>query len=372
MKICSPQLGLDPKSYLGGEVHDYFVIKNLAKSGHKIFVYLPKNRSHEKHKNVFVEYAPIKHIPAIMFNLIIIPYLFKTYKREKFDILRIHNPYFLGLGAQVFKLFHPNVPVITTFHLVEENPLYDLINKFTVRKYDKIVCVSHYLKNWLVAKYHVDEKKITVIYNGVDPSLKPKIINQTLVKKYDLENKFTILFMGLLIPRKNPMFLLEVFRQLKKEIGNIALVISGVGPSKYQMDDFIKKHQLNDAHLIDPVYGKQKVDIFNLCDVFTLPSLNEGFGLVVAEAMACAKPVIVTANSSLSELVTDGKEGYLLNLNPHEWVSKIKALIVDNKLRKIVGTNGKNKVESQFNWKGFSQKYENVINNMINEKISRQ
>lgn len=361
MKICSPQLGLDPNSCLGGEVHDYFVIKNLAKNGHKVYIYLPKGREYEKHKNIIVEHVPIKHIPAILYNLIVIPYLFKTYNREKFDILRIHNPYFLGLGALTFKFFHPNIPILTTYHLTEENPLYDFINRLTIKRYDKIVCVSNYLKNWIIKKYGVDEEKVTVIYNGVDPSLKPNVKNQTLEKKYNLKGKFTILFMGLLIQRKNPMFLLKVFKLLKAENDDVSLIICGKGPLKGQVNDFIKKNDLTDIHLIDSVYGKDKVDIFNLCDVFALPSSNEGFGLVVAEAMACAKPVIVAANSSLSEIVTNGKDGYLLNFNAQKWVNKIKTLMSDKYLRERIGNNGKNKSKLQFNWEISSQKYETVL-----------
>ncbi len=361
MKICSPQLGLNPNSHLGGEVHDHFILQSLANKGNKIFVYLPKNRPYQKNKNMIVEYAPIKHIPAILFNLTVIPYLFRTYKREKFDILRIHNPYFLGLGALVLKLFYPNIPIITTYHLVEENPLYNYVNKLTAKRYDKIVCVSNYLKNWLIKKYGVDEKKIFVIYNGVDPIIKPEIKNKTLVKKYNLEDKFTILYMGLLIPRKNPMFLLEVFKQLKTENKNVSLLICGKGLLKSHIEDFIRKNNLRDVHLINYVYGQDKADIFNICDVFAFPSTNEGFGLVVAEAMTCTKPVIVADNSSLCEIVTDGKDGYLVELDVQEWVNKIKILINDNYLRQKIGNNGKIKSKLLYSWSRSIQKYETVL-----------
>jgi len=92
LKICSPQLGFNPNSDLGGEVHDHFVLHSLAKRGHTIFVYLPKDRPYGKHHNIIVQRAPFKHIPAFLFNFLIIPYLFSTYKKEKFDILiDLHN-----------------------------------------------------------------------------------------------------------------------------------------------------------------------------------------------------------------------------------------------------------------------------------------
>ncbi len=367
MKICSPQLGLNPKSNLGGEIHDHFVIHNLAKRGHKIFVYLPKGRNYQKNPNIIIKRAPIKHIPAFIFNLLIIPYLFKAYKEEKFDILRVHNPYFVGLGAIVFKFFYPNVPVIATYHLEEKSPIFTLINKLTINRYDKIICVSNYLKNWLMNDYNVESKKISVIYNGVDPNIRPAAKNGNFLKKYNLGGKFTILFMGLLIPRKNPLFLIKVFKQLKKNHRNVSLMICGSGPLKNQIREFIKKNMLTDVHLIDSIYGQEKKEIFNLCDVFALPSLNEGFGLVVAEAMACAKPVVVADNSSLVELVTDGKEGYTLNYNINAWVNKFTSLIKNKDLRLSIGLSASSKVKKQFNWQISTQMYESVLLSLKDE-----
>lgn len=367
MKICSPQLGLYPKSYLGGEVHDHFIIQGLASKGHKIFVYLPKSRLYQKHKNIVVDRAPIKHIPAIIFNLMIIPYLIRIYSREKFDVLRVHNPYFVGLGALFFKFLHPKVKVAVTYHLVENALIFDLINKLTITKYDLIFTVSQYIKDWIVKKYNIPKEKIQVIYNGVDDSIKPLPKSKSLLNKYSLEGKFVILFMGLLIDRKNPIFLVEVFKKIKQKYKNTALIFCGVGPLKKTLENYVKSNSLEDVIFTGAVFADSKVEHFNICDLFVMPSLNEGYGIVIAEAMTCAKPVVITNGWSANEAITNGVEGFLAaENNKKDWQSKIETLITNDELRALMGKNAKKRAEQNFSWQKSIEKVENNLLKSVN------
>lgn len=367
MKICSPQLGLSPESDLGGEVHDGFVIQGLAQRGHKIFVYLPKDRPYKKHPNIIVERAPIKHIPAVMFNLLVVPYLFKTYQREKFGLLRVHSPYFVGLGALFFKLFHPQVPIVCTHHLVEEGFYFRLVNKLTLRKYDAIITVSQFVKNWLVEKYSLSAKKVFVIPNGIFPEINQASNNQVLLKKHRLTGKFIILFMGLLIPRKNPLFLLKVFQKLKEKYPNIALIISGRGPLENDLKNFVKETNLKDVIFTGSVFGQDKIDYFNLCDIFALPSVNEGFGLVITEAMACGKAVIITDAWSAREIVANFEDGLLAKENDFvDWQKKIEIFIANKKLVKEFGRKARQKILSEFNWHKLIPRHEILYMELVN------
>ena len=77
MVICSPQLGLNPKSILGGEVFDREILLGLAKKGIKIEIILPKNKPYDKNiKNWNITHLPISHFPAIFGNVLYLPYLF--------------------------------------------------------------------------------------------------------------------------------------------------------------------------------------------------------------------------------------------------------------------------------------------------------
>lgn len=353
MKICSPQLGLSPTSHLGGEVYDFNIIENLCRIGNKVYVLLPKGRNYKKNKNLIVTHLPIMHIvPPHIFNLLALPYIFNRYSKHKFDILRVHNPYFLGLAAWIFKKIHPNVKIITDILLKEERVDLDLILRNTINIYDHVFVLTDYLKNWLVTTYNYDPNKISIIYGGVDQSIRPKTKATALVKKFKLQNRIVLLYMGLLISRKNPLFLLEVFKKLLSKHKNLSLIFCGTGPLKAQLlrniDDFDLRGK---AFVIDPLYGSAKNEILNICDIFAFPTLNEGFGLVVAEAMACKKAVIASDNSSLPELINHGNDGFLAKTNDEkDWIKKTEMLIANRKLRRKLAYNAFRKAQLMFSW----------------------
>ncbi len=346
MKIYSPQLGLSPTSQFGGEVHDTQLISSLTKKGVEVKVLLSKGKKHPLLKNLKIDFLPIAHIvPPHLFNLIALPYILK----EKYDILRIHSPYFLGLAAWAVRKISPETKIVTTIHLKETSWDLKWILKKTIHVYDHIFTVSQYLKDDLVDEFNLNPEKISVIYNGVNMHPEPK--DRALIEKYGVKDKVVLLFVGQLVERKNPLLLVELMKRLYG--GKIKLIICGSGPLKAK----IKQQAIGLEEyitVIDPVYGKEKNKLFNLADIFMFPSLNEGFGLVVAEAMAVGKPVICSPNTSLPELVEDGVNGYLAG-DITEWEEETRRLISNKPLREKMGQRGLRK-SKQFNWDAVADK----------------
>jgi len=96
---------------------------------------------------------------------------------------------------------------------------------------------------------------------------------------------------------------------------------------------------------------EEKVDLYNLADIFVLPSLLEGFGMVAAEAMACGKPVVASNASSLPEVVEDGKTGLLANpACVDDFTDQVLRLLRDESLRKRLGGAGRERVLRNFSW----------------------
>ena len=332
LTICSPQLGLSPESNSGGEVYDREVIQRLCQQGVKVFSLLPKNRPYQKHQNLTVAYAPIKSMyPPHIFSAFVLPYLIKTYQKEKFAILRVHNPYFIGPAALIFKKLYPQVPVVASYlHL--EPGFNHFIDRLVVKSFDHIICISQNTKQEIIDKLSYPAKKISVAYPGVDnrfhPGIKPA--------------GFTIMFVGGLKPRKNPEFLLKVLAKLNRP--DVQLIFCGAGPLKNKLTG-------SNIKVTGYVPESQKPALYHQASVVVLPSLKEGFGMTLTEAGASGIPVIANNHSSIKEIIQDGKTGFLAKTNDvADWVDKLLQLIKSPALCQKIGEAGQKFVRSTFTW----------------------
>lgn len=205
-----------------------------------------------------------------------------------------------------------------------------IMAKQIIERADLVIAVSMSTKNDLMTLLNIDESKIKVVYEGVDPKFQ-KINNEVelnrVIKKYKLPPKF-ILYLGTLEPRKNIESIIEAFNQLSTDH---YLVIGGGGGWKSQniMKLAGKNAKIKIIGYVDEI---DKRGLYNLADLFVYPSYYEGFGLPPIEAMACGTPVIVGSNSSQSEVIKNG--GLMVDpYNISEIVVAINSLLNNNELR---------------------------------------
>ena len=351
MVICSPQLGLSPDSILGGEVFDREILLGLAKKGVKIEVILPKGLPHDKQADIHFTYIPFAHFPAPLFNILALPYIFQVNSRKNIDVLRLHQPQFIGIAALVFKIFHPNVKVIATYHQFREVK-FGPFTKYLLKNWDHIICDSTAVKNKIVNDYGITGNCITVVHNGVPRSLEPEGRDALLEKKYNLKGKSVLLFMGLFIDRKNPLFLLRVLKKVISRSPNTVLIFLGKGPLKEQIISQAKDLGITgNIRVLDPVFGEVKNKIHNLSDIFLHPALDEGFALAPLEAMTCAKPVVMNDTHSARELIKDNYNGFLCKTNNvSSWINAIISLIRNPSKQERLGENALLRVKKEFTW----------------------
>ncbi len=330
--VYHPVLGIDPETNSGGGVYDREVIKALVKNNIEIDALLPKRRNFPQIKGLKVSYAPIKHmVPSYIFNIFSLIFFFSRYQKNKPFIIRVHNPYFVGPAAVIFKLYHPDVKLIASYlHLEDGNWRFSLIDRLIISRFDWIITVSEFSKKELISKYKNIDKKLSVAYPGVGKEFRPTKKSFKLVIHYKLQNKFVCLYLGGLKKRKNPLFLLEIAKKINDP--DVVFMICGSGSEEKTLKGEIKKLNLKNVILTGFISEKKKVDFYNLADIFVLPSLKEGFGMIAAEAQACGKPAIVSDRGSLPETVNDGRSGYVVGLSPSRWAKKILHLKQNPKL----------------------------------------
>lgn len=341
MVICSPQLGLSPESNSGGEVYDREVIHRLCQKGVKVLTLLPKDRPYKPHKNLTVEYALMKPMyPPHIFSTFALPYLIKTYRQEKFDILRVHNPYFLGPAAAIFKKLFPRVPIVASWLHVE--------NRLLVGKFDHIITISQSTKEDIIESLHYPGEKISVAYPGVDQRFTPH---------HKKGAGFTIMFVGGLKPRKNPEFLLKVMAKINRP--DVKLVFAGDGPLRRRLTG-------KNVRVIGFIPEKAKPSIYHRADVVVLPSIKEGFGMTLVEAGASGLPVVANNAWSMPEIVKNGETGFLAKFNDiDDWAAKLIQLIKDKDLRQKMGAVARQYVRQKFTWENNIQVHLKVYESLI-------
>ena len=182
-----------------------------------------------------------------------------------------------------------------------------------LREADLVIADSASTQRDAIRLYRLPPDRVRVIHLGVDPRFQPVThdLQDQVRVRYQLPDRF-ILSVGTLEPRKNLITLLEAYHVLRSEGSNVSLVIAG-GRGWRSEPFFERLHALgleNMVLLLGRVPDEDLPGLYTLAEVFAFPSLYEGFGLPVLEAMACGTPVISSNTSSLPEVV--GNAGLLL------------------------------------------------------------
>ncbi len=209
---------------------------------------------------------------------------------------------------------------------------------FIAKNASHIITISNSSKQDIIKTYGVDKGKVTVAYPGYSEELFYIDKNQTKIdsikSKYNIEGEYVI-FVGTIQPRKNLIKLISVF----SKIDNLKLVIvgktTGLGRQAWMFEDILKRPRqlgIEDKVIFTGFIPDNEINILlNGASAFILPSLWEGFGMPVLDAMAVGCPVIVSNISSLPEVV--GNAGLLVDPNSENQIEQaIRTITTDKKL----------------------------------------
>lgn len=350
-----PRFGFDKDSGLPNRVgsgeFSFQLIKaiNDLKSKNDFYIYLPT--------------SPTQDMPKEAEN----------WKYEVFTSKKLWT--LLGLGKKLFKndekldvfysptLYLPlnlRVPSVLTVLDVSYMHFPKLFNKkdlfmlkywgkYSIRSAKKIITISESSKNDIINLYGVGESKIEVIYPGIKKvsSSKYQVASMDELKeKFGIDKKY-VLFVGTLQPRKNIVRLIEAFSKVDSELD---LVI--VGKKGWQYEEILSAPEKygvkNKVKFIENAADEDLPHLYKSAKFFILPSLYEGFGLPVLEAMSYGCPVITSSVSSLPEAGGDGAF-YVDPENVDDIKEKMQKLNDDKDLREELVKKGHRQIE-KFSW----------------------
>lgn len=279
-------------------------------------------------------------------------------KQKKINIIHAN---FFGpaiVGSILAKLH--NIPIATTVHHIfppdywkkwvtrhNLSSISSIMGPFFQKAYlrmptDIIIPVSNSTKEDLL-KY--DRKhSIRVIPNGIDLTEYDDLKFKKDYQKY-------ILFVGRLVFYKNLDVIISSFKEVVQKIPDIKLIIVGNGPMLDIWQKTVSELDLNqNIEFTGYVSDKKKMELMSGCSALVLPSLIEGFPLVLLEAFAMSKPVLVADAKQYVDIVDEGTDGFILPAhNPDKWSEKIIFLLSNKIVCESMGRKGRLKVESKFN-----------------------
>ncbi len=234
-------------------------------------------------------------------------------------------------------------------HPLRRVAAYRMLARISLGKSDRVIVPSNATRKDVADMGYARADRVAVIPMGLSEVFTPSVRTPDFMKTYGLTRPF-VLNVGVLEPRKNQSLLIDVVRRIREAGADIDLVIIGRDGWRWQSPlerpEFaaLRPH----VHIFRDVPEKALVEFYGRASAFVYPSIYEGFGLPIIEAMACGAPVVASDNSSLPEL---GQRAALY-ADPHDasaFVSQIRRLLDDNDLRQSMIATGKARAR-QFSW----------------------
>jgi glycosyltransferase involved in cell wall biosynthesis len=366
----------------GGEVIFYDFAEGMAKRGHHVDIVSHKITNFKDENNLdgviihrirpAIEYKS-ELPPSISQNMRYIINAIvrgsKTITAKKIHIIHTDNFASAIVGSVLAKIH--NIPVIITNHGIFTINSPDNWNRWTAQNntsriysvigplFEKITTkvpadiihtVSYAMKEDLV-KFNV-KHDIVVIHNGIN-------LRNYDNFEFDKDYQNYILYIGRLVFVKNLDVVISAFKDVVKKVPNAKLIVVGDGPMRDKWEKMVSELHLDqNIEFTGYISHEKKIELLSKCSSLLLPSSFEPFGLVLLEAFAMSKPVLVSDQRAFYEIVDEGVDGFILPTHDaSKWAEKIIFLLSNKTICQDMGNKGRLKVESKFN-------IDNVVNKM--------
>ena len=396
MKVCF--LMYHGSMYSGGQgIYLYYLTRELARIGHEVHVIagppyprMPdgvqmhpvdsmswyryaENRQEFFARSPWQFFYPLNFLELgstraglftlmITFSLRALAEFKKLSRHTRFDI--VHDNQCLGIGLLMLR--SSGIPVVATIHhplsidvknavADTRNPILKarrliyypiLMQEMVARRLDRIITVSQASARMVAQAFSIPEEDLRIVYNGIDTDLfRPLRVTR---------EAGSLIYVGNSEDRnKGIRYLLEALHLLLPEMDyRLTFVDKPRGELKLA-PALVRRYGLSTrVDFTGRVPNERLVDLYSRSQLMACPSLYEGFGLPVAEAMACEVPVVATTGGALPEVVEDGVTGLLVPpADGKALAGAIRHLAADKRLQQRLGKAARKRVVERFNWR---------------------
>lgn len=315
------------------------------------YLYTPKVKQH----NMMLSYLDKEYCQTMFPKKFIKGSIWRTFgmasdlKRDKIDL-------FHGLSNELPVGIHKcNIPSVVTIHDVafksfrdmyhwQDCKIYDMKWRYAIKHADRIIVISEFTKQELMRYYNIDESRIDILYQPVNPSFyEESILSQEEIdKQLSAYPEDFMLYVGSINSRKNLLGIVKAIELLPKDLQIPVIAVGDNSCYKADVQQYIASHHLE--HLV--IFPDHRIEdnelhlLYQKARVFVFPSFYEGFGLPVVEALLKGCPVVT---SNVSGLIEAGGP-FSLHADPHsaeDISNKIKMVLTDDDLRNEMISGGK-------------------------------
>jgi glycosyltransferase involved in cell wall biosynthesis len=370
MKILQTPARFYP--YVGGvENYVYYLSRELVKLGHEVKVVCAAEPGLGDGEMDGVVVQRLHYFGKIA-NTNITPILPLCLLEEDFDVIHTHLPTPWSSDWSVLVSAVKRKPLVLTYHndIVGEG-ITDYIAgfynatalKFLLKKAKKIIMThSRYLK--FSPRLRNYEEKVVIVPPGVD------------VERFhpdEVEVEDTIFFLGVLDEfhkYKGLDYLLEALKLVKKEITRVKLRIGGAGKLlEYYKGRAVSLGLVEHVDFLGHVPRDKTPEYYRECNLFALPSISaaqEGFGMVLLEAMACGKPIVGTSVAGVAEDVRKHNAGIIIEpKDPAALAEAVIGILQDKEEAEKMGAKGRRLVEEKYAWSSVASKIEGIYQGIV-------
>ncbi len=320
--------------------------------------------------------------------------LSKIIKKERINLVHTHVARADVIGGFAARL--RGIPAISTVHHTyepwERHPFYGGIYRKTLNSFDRVIAVSEAVREYLIRWGRIPQWKITVIYNGIDISEYERVDlryrdssaapqndkrechsdtecnegEESNLTRARVNNGKVVGTVARLDPMKGHKYLLRAAKEVIKVLPETKFLIVGDGVERKVLEDMAVDMGIKE-HIIFTGWRKDIPNVLSGIDIFVLPSLKEGLGLAILEAMAAKKAVIAADVGGIREVVEDGVTGVLVS-TPDDiegLASAIIRLLSNPEESRAMGLKGYERVRNNFGIdrmrEGITGLYESIL-----------
>lgn len=287
---------------------------------------------------------------------------------EDFDIIHAHDWWTYSAGIMIRE--QSGKPLILHVHATSfdqagrghVNPHQYAMERKAYHAADSIIAVSQFTKDTIVEKYDVSEAKISVVHNAAQThatDLEP-IVG---IEKLKAQGNKIVLYLGRFTIQKGPDYFIKAAKCVLDYYKNVYFIMNGTGDMRGQIITQAAELGISDRVIFTEGFGREASRLYNVADLYVMPSVSEPFGITSLEAQLAHTPVIISKQSGASEVIKYGLKVDFWDIE--EMTNKIVAVLQNEPLSHFLSEEGF--VEAiQHTWEKAAAKCESVYDDIIN------